>query len=479
MADVKTNDNILLITTDQQRFDTIQAWGNRHIFTPHLNYLALEGISYTRCYADCPICMPSRTTIMTGEPGYLSGVKGNADNRAYMERKTAAGATLPAALTRAGYQTKAMGKMHFEPARAHYGFEEMELPADFLRACDRNQQIARPKLSGVGECEMEPAISSVPAKDSLTTWIVDRSIDFLETRDPLRPFFLWTSFTKPHPPMDPCMEYWTLYETADMPDPVYGDWSENLETMPQGLLAGAYENTNVHMFSPQQLRAMKRAYYAMITQVDYALGRLLGSLRENGLLQNTWLIFTSDHGEMLGDHHASQKNLFLEGSAHVPLIIVPPQKYRDIPRGTRIEQITMLSDLYPTLLAMAGIETDAPGCNLLEPVPDRVFHGNCLDVHFCAMKEKVKLMYCRYGGHYLMFDLEKDPMEQKNILEDPAYAGKRAELTALLQQHAARTAPQTMQSGRFRVLPEPRYPGDVKSHWFGFHYADYRVDTFH
>ena len=236
----KTKDNILLITTDQQRFDTINAWGNQSIFTPHLNYMAAMGTSFTGCYASCPICVPSRTTIMTGIEGYESGVVSNADHRAFMEARTAKRLTLPAMLTDAGYQTCAKGKMHFEPARACYGFEHMTLPLDYMRACDKRGDRVRPKVHGIGECLMEPVISTVEVRDSMTTWIGDEAIDFIETRDPLRPFFLWTSFTKPHPPFDPCRDFWELYQQISMPEPVYGDWSHSLEDTPQGFLAGKY-----------------------------------------------------------------------------------------------------------------------------------------------------------------------------------------------------------------------------------------------
>ena len=198
-----TQDNILLITTDQQRFDTINAWGNTSIFTPHLNYMAAMGTSFRSCYACCPICVPSRTTIMTGRHGYESGVVSNATHETEMRRQTKLRHTLPALLTDAGYQTCAKGKMHFEPARACYGFEQMTLPLDYMRQYDRKSESARPKAHGIGECEMEPVLSTVDVKDNITTWITDQSIDFLETRDTTRPFFLWTSFTKPHPPFDP------------------------------------------------------------------------------------------------------------------------------------------------------------------------------------------------------------------------------------------------------------------------------------
>lgn len=130
---------------------------------------------------------------------------------------------------------------------------------------NRNPHARRP--TGIGECEMEPVLSTVDVKDSITTWITDQSIDFLETRDTTRPFFLWTSFTKPHPPFDPCRDFWSLYENIPMPAPVYGDWSRDLEKAPQGFLAGAYENTNMHLFGPEQVAASRRAYYACITQL--------------------------------------------------------------------------------------------------------------------------------------------------------------------------------------------------------------------
>lgn len=473
--------NIILITTDQQRFDTIQALGNQHIFTPHLNYMVSEGITFTRGYADCPICVPSRTTIMTGRKGYESGVLGNSDHQSLMQGLTQSHRTLPAFLCENGYQTKAVGKMHFIPARANYGFEDMELGLDYLRACDKNMQVARPKAHGLGECSIEPVISTVDAKDSLTTWTIDQSIDFIETRDPLRPFFMWTSFSKPHPPFDPCRDYWDLYETDKMPTPIYGDWSEDIEKAPQGILAGTYENTSVHLHTPEQMKAVKRAYYAMITQLDYSMGHLFGCLRENGLLENTWIIFTSDHGEMLGDHHMAQKNLFLEGSAHVPMIIMPP-KSSTLKRNVRIDSLAQIADIYPTILDIAGIDYSGEpitGESLLKLSSDRVFYGNCLNVHFCVMQDNIKLIYCRYGGHYLLFDLNNDPLEQHNLIADSKYADKLSQLKGMLLAKVSDTHPDILSGNDFIVLDEPSFVGDVKTHWFGFHYKDYSVDTFH
>lgn len=473
-------DNIILITTDQQRFDTIQALGNKNIFTPHLNYLVSQGISYTRCYADCPICVPSRTTIMTGKKGYESGVVSNANHQNFMEDMTNKRQTLPAILTDNGYQTKAMGKMHFEPARACYGFESMRLPLDYMREYDKKSNINRPKAHGVGECEIEPVISTVDVKDSITTWTIDGSIDFIETRDPLRPFFLWTSFTKPHPPFDPCKDFWDLYQDISMPDAIYGDWSENIDNIPMGLIEGAFENTNVYLFSQEQLKASKRAYYAMITQLDYSLGLLFGCLRENNLFENTWIIFTSDHGEMLGDHYMAQKNLFLEGASHIPMIIVPPQNSK-YTRNEIKEYFAEINDVYPTILAMAGIEKpdDITGRNLLELNEERVFYGNSLNKHFCVMKDNIKLIYCSRGDTKLLFDLNEDKMEQHNLINDKNYKNIKEELWNLLIEHTKKHTPELLENDYFITSEPPKNFKDIKNRWFGFHFKDYNVDTFH
>lgn len=472
-------DNIILITTDQQRFDTLQCLGNRSIYTPHLDYLCTQGTAYTRCYADCPICVPSRTTLMTGMRGYESGVVTNQTHEQVMRQATAERRTLPALLTDAGYQTKAMGKMHFTPARACYGFESMTLPLDYLRECERRGNI-HPKMHGAMECELVPALSTVDTKDSITTWTVDGSIDFLQTRDPLRPFFLWTSFTKPHPPFDPCRDFWELYDGIPMPSAIYGDWSQDLAKAPQGFLAGSYENTDIHLFSPQQLANTRRAYYAMITQIDYALGRLFACLRESGMDRNTWIIFTSDHGEMLGDHYMSQKNLFFEGSAHIPCIIMPPQG-RGLPVNQRVDTLAELSDVYTTILSIAGIKApkEAHGIDLRQPYAERTYYGNSLDINFCVMRDGFKLVYSACGDHTLLFDMNKDPMEQHDLSALPEYSKKRRELFENLLQHVAKTRPQALENGYFRTHAAPAFPGDVSFRWLGFHCFDRSVDVFH
>ena len=411
--------NILLITTDQQRFDTIHALGNAHIYTPHLNWLVDEGVTFRRCYSDSPICMPARATVMTGRHGYTHGLTTNEENTRPMEKYP----TLPRALTRNGYQTRAQGKMHFYPIRANYGFEHMELPMDYYRYMSANTWLGTPKSHGLGENEIEPVISTVDEVHSSTHWTVRRSIDFLETRDETRPFFLWTSFAKPHPPFDPCFHHWMLYQNKILPPPVYGDWSKDICESLQGYYQPTYTLNNAYRMSEGQLLDVKRAYYACITQIDYSLGLLFARLREMGLLENTWIFFTSDHGDMMGDHHMCAKSVFLEGSAHVPMIIRPPDAREHALNGKRCDTMVTLADIMPTILKIAGvkeqIETD--GTDMLDLVDihteDRVFYGNSSNNFLAIMAGGYKYSWCCNGGEELLFNINEDPMERNNLAQ--------------------------------------------------------------
>ena len=140
-----------------------------------------------------------------------------------------------------------------------------------------------------------------------------------------------------------------------------------------------------------------------------------------------------------------------------------------------------IADIYPTILAMAGIEAPdfVQGKNLLEETGERVFYGNSLNRNFCVMEDRWKLVYCTSGDHRLLFDLNTDPMEQHDLYNNPECAEKRDHLWKLLIEHTAQYTPEVLKDGEFNTIPEPENYMDVKNHWFGFHYHDYSVDTFH
>jgi arylsulfatase A-like enzyme len=386
--------------------------------------------------------------------------------------------SLPGLLTQAGYQTRAQGKMHFEPRRCNYGFEHMELLEDYYRYMAKHPHLGIPADHGLCQNELEPGISTVSESNSLTHWIVDRSVDFLETRDDTRPFFLWTSFSKPHPPLDPCANYWMLYQNADVPYPVHGDWSLTPDDVPTGMRAPTWRLNNCDRFSPELLRESKRAYYAVITQIDYNLGRLFARLKELGLDDNTIIIFTSDHGEMLGDHHLGAKSCFLEGASHVPMLVyVPPALKPVLPGGSHCDELVELTDVYRTCLGIAGVQIPADhicdGLDLREIADGSVrrerFEGQC-GTHHAVIEGDIKYIYCEAGPVELMFDLKNDPYEQYDL----AHKDEHAELLEKMRQYLLNR----LGASELPVV-ECLKEQDIRGFWPGFHSREQPGDVMH
>ncbi len=473
--------NILFITTDQQRYDTISALGNGSIFTPHLNWLVREGITYENCYSACPICMPARATIMTGLESHRHGLTGNNNQVRPMRDHV----TFPELLTKNGYQTRAEGKLHFHPMRTYYGIEHADLPMDYF---NEKRRYGKPstRLHGVGENEMEPVINTIEERDTLTHWIVEKSMDFLESRDETRPFFLWTSFPKPHPPFDPLLSYWQMYEGMEVEKPVYGDWSEDFGKMGRGFLEPTVRLNRIFDLSEQQVKQIKKAYYACITQIDYNLGLLFAKMRELELLENTWIIFTSDHGDMLGDHHMGAKTVHLEGSAHVPMIIKPPAAFGESNweyKGRRCGKTVSLSDVMPTVLNICNIsyEGETDGIDLLsylDTKEEKTIYGNCENKYLCIIKEGFKYLWSWYGGEELLFDMRTDKKEQCNLASSEAYDQKRTELHRELMEHMRVYRPEMFENGEVKT-GEPITELNGISSFPGLNTTVFPRDTFH
>lgn len=464
--------NLLLITTDQQRFDALCAAGNPHIMTPHLDWLADTGILFTRCYTDAPVCAPARSTMITGRHFFNqpAGI-GHFNQPSAADRC----ATYPAVLTRGGYQTRLVGKGHYHPERCNYGWEHVELLEDYYRHMARHPERGLPMEHGLGQNEMHPVISTVHENHSLTHWTVGRSIEFLETRDTTRPFCLYTSFSKPHPPFDPCLNYWLLYADANLPEPWVGDWSREASRIDDGWLQPTWALNGADQFSPDMVRRVRRAYYALVTQIDYNLGLLLARMREMGLFENTLIVFTADHGEMLGDHHAGAKTVFLEGSAHVPMIVRPPSGpgWEGL-RGKRCDGLVCLADIMATFGAAAGVPMpENDGLDLVavargEARRERFF--GTLDRFHCVIEGRLKYLFCDAGGSELMFDLEADPREEHDLVRAGTHHGERLHLRALLADHLQKIKSPAAAGGELLSTREAVGRKEQRANpWPGFH----------
>ncbi|MCM8769960.1 MAG: sulfatase-like hydrolase/transferase [Candidatus Omnitrophica bacterium] len=477
--------NILLVTTDQQRFDTCGPEAPSFMRTPHFNLLCQEGIRFTRAYADCPICVPARVSIMSGKYVFNHGMWGNGRTSEVLGRED----TLPARLRHLGYQTAAIGKMHFSPQRTRHGFDEMTLPEDYYRWIRKANFPYQPMRHGLGQNEVYPTMATVPESLTLTSWIAEQCLEYiLERRDPTVPFFLWCSFSKPHPPFDPPEPYYSMYRNCPIPDPVYGDWSEP-ERSPVAFRR-TKEALDYDLLPREIVREARAAYYGLITQIDYNLGRILSALQDLGLLWNTLILFTSDHGEYLGDHYAFSKIFFHEVSARVPFVLRLPKTWDNRCFGHEVRNLVTHADILPTLVAAAGgeIPEDSDGLDLVRLARGEIksrpyleggaFGGRC----YTAITDgRWKYIYYPEGGVEQFFDLKNDPKELRNLADLPEFKVEKENLKReLIRKHQVRNSPLVSQED-FVLLPAgPATPAEHRNNaWPGFHTEYFSGDVRH
>jgi len=462
--------NILFLCTDQQRYDALGCYGNPHIQTPAIDGLARDGVLFEQCYVQNPVCAPSRASLLTGQYPRTHGLWGN-------------GVALPGhqplfskALADGGYDCGMIGKMHLascfggrtEP-RHDDGFRVYEWAHDPTHASPENayhqwlatehpEHFARAKAGG-GRQRHQPAIYDIlPTEAHYTHWASERALAFLrEERDIAKPFFLWVNFFDPHHPFVAPQEYLDRYDPATLPDPV-GAPGE-LATKPPIQAQASAESYAGHArgFRDHDLAEIKQtiaAYYAMISLVDDETARILAALNALGLGEDTLVVFTSDHGEMLGDHELLLKGPMLyEPAVRVPLIL---RWLGHLPAGTRREQLTQWIDLAPTFLGVAGLPP-LPANQGLDLLPlargdtDAQTRGWALceyrnsghpydpPVHLTMLRHRDHKLIVQHGppatdrprtGEF--YNLAADPHELRNLWDDPTAAETRIALERLL-----------------------------------------------
>jgi len=429
--------------TDQQRFDTVRALGNSVIQTPALDRIVSEGTSFTSAYCPSPVCIASRCSLLLGQYPHETGCVANTP---MPQEKT----SLMQLLHSAGYQTHGIGKMHFSPDPWKlWGFEARDTSEegfsddDYTRflAANGYAHIAAPH--GVrSEFYYLPQPSQLPMRLHHTRWVGDRAIDFLRQRDRNRPFFLWVSFIKPHPPFENPEPWMRLYRPVEMPLPFLPPGYEQLLTYwnrVQNRYKYRDRGTDFHL-----LRTMRAAYYAAISFVDYNVGRVLDALEDDGSLDNTLIIYTSDHGELLGDYGSFGKRSFLDAAAKVPLLIRHPANFA---AGKCCNQPVSLVDIAPTILSVAGIPrpSEYSGVNLADITAGKVER----DFIIGQLSEKEKGLYMLASRDFKYVYSAADRTEwlfprQSGALESANLAGHAAFEDVLKELR------QTL-IGRFRV----------------------------
>ena len=443
--------NILLITSDQHRADALGCAGHPSVDTPHLDLLAFQGTRFDNAYVDCPVCIPARTTLITGRRAHENGMADYAERyRVGRPREHFLGSLL----TAAGYQTELVGKTHWHTETDFRGgFEHVT----WLSGLKRQQLIETGRagtLVGMGFNEVSPTRSQFPPHLHSTDWCVDRAMDFLATRERGQPFGLWVSLLDPHPPLTIHEPYFSLYAGAAMPEPVVADWV-GTDAEPFDVWC-ARHITHKRPFTPAQVRRMREVYCGMVANLDHQLGRLLGQLQAAGDLDDTLIVYSSDHGEALGDFGCFGKRTFLECSARVPLIVRPPRGW-DAPVGRVSDELVEWADLLPTLCDAAGaaVPDDVTGRSLLPVVQggslgDHVMHGQIATSHMLH-DGRYKLMYCVDDGSSLCFDTTEDPHD-----EHPLDGEHPTRLRHMLIEHLEGEGHEHVQDGALANLGRAR-----------------------
>lgn len=423
--------NVLLITVDQWRGDCLGAAGHPAVYTPTLDALAARGVRFTRAYSSAPSCVPARATLLTGLAPEHTGRIGYADSVPWQYP-----VTIASEFTRQGYQTEAIGKLHVYPERNRVGFEHVRLHDGYLHVARANHNRLeeiddyvpwlRRELGadvdyfdhGVNCNSMVARPWDKPEHTHPTNWVVSQAIEFMDQRDPTQPFFLYLGFHRPHPPYDPPQWAFDMYMHADLPEAAIGDWAEMLAPWRNDAIA----NAQVAEYPAHLRRRAQAGYYGHMTHIDLQLNRLLETMQERGTLENTWICFVSDHGELMGDHNLWQKSFPYEGSANVPLLLIPPRGYGS-GHGVVAEDVVELRDLMPTLLDCVDLDIPAglDGTSLLpmlEP-QETVDHERVIFGEHSTLGQAVFWVtdgtwkYVWFSGldREQLFDLEHDPQE--------------------------------------------------------------------
>lgn len=437
--------NILWYCTDQQRFDTIKALGNPYVDTPNIDKLVESGVAFTHTYCQSPICTPSRSSFLTGlYPARLHNTRNGNDT--FPE--------FPPLITKliaeSGYRCGNIGKFHLTSSghRTEPRLDDGMTYWQFSHAPRDDWEEGHHYADWVRERggDLDPMRNSedrVPPEYHQTTWATECALEFIDIESD-DPWLLCVNIYDPHPPFIPPKVYADMFDPNEMPGPYFRE--EDLENQKK-LEAIDFQG---EALPPEEhdAKQMQAYYYAMIKQIDDQFQRVLDHLEASGQLDNTVIIFTSDHGESLGDHGLLQKGCrFYEGLVRIPLILSWPGKFlENVQRDALVE----LLDLTSTIVELAGLEQPAymQGKSLIPLLTDatqtdehrdfvRSEYFDALDPFFtdgsgafATMYRNRKYKLSIYHGYDIgeLYDLEQDPWEFNNLWDNPDYAEVKAEL---------------------------------------------------
>lgn len=459
--------HIILIITDQQRYDTIAALGFPYMDTPNLDRLVNEGTTFTNSFITAASCAPARASLFTGYYPHTTGIFKNADTwrHAWVEQ-----------LAAAGYHCVNIGKMHTYPFETPLGFHErfvvenkdrylegryffdrwdMAMQARGLVKQQRELYRQRPDYGeclGAFEWELPEELHSDFFVGNMATW-------WLEHKPKVEHLFMEIGFPGPHPPYDPIPRYAEPYLAKDLP--IQPPTQVELDAQPAAQKELIEHNTQVdhdsvkwrHHPTAEQLHRQRAYYLANVTMIDEKIGEILQALDKAGYLEDAVVIFTTDHGDCLGDHGHSQKWTMYDTITRTPVIVWAPGRFA---AGRKVDALVQQFDLGPTILELAGVpvpksfearslmpflreETDAQGREYVyaEQVRDGILTG--AEMMTMVRSKDWKLVHYLGKDDGELYDLRADPGEHVNLWGDPAHAAKQAELLDVLRDWLIRS----------------------------------------
>lgn len=453
-ANKATRPNILFLMADQMRADMMGCAGNPVVKTPNLDWLAARGVRFRNAFSSTPTCTPARAAILTGLSPWYHGMLGYGVIASRYEVE------MPRTLTDGGYNTFSIGKDHFgwnttTNEGISHGYNRTQLYDGLPEEVDNYDEWMMqvdpgvdPMATGLEYNDYRGRAYALPEFYHPTAWVGRSAINFLESYNHSDPFFLKVSFHRPHSPYDPPEKWLAQYKPEDMPSPYLGDgwdtrYAIHYNTTPNpGIWCGDLGLT--------QAQLSRQAYYASVSFVDEWIGHIITVLQKRSLVENTLIFFTADHGDMMSDHYHWRKGYPYYGSASIPMLLMWPSTMDApnggsvaAPRGSVLDEVTELRDIFPTFLDAAGLKVNSTlnGSSLLsllrysyqqrKVLPQKsgdsfvawreyidLEHDICYNVtnHWNALTDgRMKYIFQAYFPSEQLFDLSNDPGEHYDL----------------------------------------------------------------
>lgn len=460
--------NVLLFYVDQWTAKMLGCMGNRYVSSPTIDQLAANGILFNQAYSATPTCIPARRGLMTGTCAKTHG------DRVFNEHLEMDPdlPTMPQVFRDAGYQAYAVGKLHVYPQRDRIGFDDVILNEegrhhlggrkdDFELFLEHEGYSGQELTHAMGNNEYTCRPWHLPEYCHPTNWTTREMCRTILRRDPKRPAFWFCSYITPHPPVTPPKEYLDMYKDRDVDDPFIGEWAENFDDMP---LSGKLQSRRLSggMMNEVEIREVRRAFYAQCTYIDHQMRLVIGTLREEGLLDNTIIMLTADHGDMLGNHRMWAKSVMYEYSNKIPMILMSTAGCERVGHHKVDDRLVELCDVMPTLLDLCNIPIPdtVEGHSLVSDYRREYLYGEHYDNDRATRMiraDQYKLIWYSVGNRFQLFDLDNDPCEMKDLSKDKSLSDVMDRLKKLLLDNLYGEDLAWIEDGQIVGLPDMEF----------------------